>query len=54
MYVTRLTGPALVELTAAPVPLITDSMPPELFSHTVSRSLNWTPEVFGAWKASAF
>src|SRR6202167_2515679 len=38
-------GPPKVELTAAPVPLMTDSMPPEPFRKTVSRSCNTTPEV---------
>src|SRR5580698_3014805 len=53
-YVTTSLGPPKVELTAAPVPLITDSIPPDPFRNTVSRSWNWTPDTSGAWNAIAF
>src|SRR5271154_6055801 len=47
-------GPPLVGLTAAPVPLTTDSMPPDPFRNTVNRSLRWMPEAAGAWNPIAF
>ena len=44
----------VVELTAVPVPLITDSMPPDPFRNTVNMSWKSTPEELGAWNAIAF
>jgi len=53
-YETTSLGPPKVGLTAAPVPSITDWIPPVPLRNTVIRSWNWTPEVFGAWNAIAF
>jgi len=53
-YDTTSLGPPKVDDTAAPVPLITDWMPPEPLRNTVRRSWNCTPGESGASMPMAF